>query len=1529
MGQNNSTVLHSNTVPNSPRGKPQPIKTPPPRPTTPPPSPKTPNYAVPENRVLPIGAMQLPNKRQLLRPVSQELTKFHPEYADIFQYDENDPNGLGGFETTDVGSRGRASANGSMVVDGKENNYKENGGVNGSRLNHTTANGDLNQKPNNIDISRSQSMLEKRSNGHVHMNGHVNTNPNGNDVTDGGRSGGAVQRTNSLDRASAGPAKIRAHKRYPSATNSLANEASVIPEDPREHLYTHWRQDPFTNPTPNVTSLPVKNAFEMDYKMNLTYAQLAEHRRQKRMSDLEDKTGKKLSDLNADLQDKSTVPVSPFDRNNYVPVKPSASSTTGSSDTGVSKSKKRRAPPPPVAGGGGGGAAAAAGRNRDSSPGRLSLDMEPPADYDLDDPSPPLDIVSPWKTNLSRTSSSASAASGVSRFSRNSKGPAPTPPPAPPIPAPPSAPVASSTLPKAAPKTSVSASSTGTLPSKASVAGSKPAASASAAPLSSASARLIAQAKAEIEALKKLEAILKDKDGGKEKPENGEEKNKKEDAPGENQDSAEDETDAKGKEIEEEAMQTSDGKASPMSFSSADTDSNSSTTTNSKPEPEKSNSPRRLNSLLQHDILLAAQARGAKGQVKAKTPVPHVKPKDPAELFREELAKAATAREERVKSSGLEKEKSSEDTRKENGEEGAGDAVVFKSDLVKVKRKIITSEASPTTNGLDGRPLPPVVSPKPQSPTKESKPLISKSESDLLHAQSSSKDPSQRPRQRIPDQEMNALRKAASHDGTLELSDDDEVVVVASADEKASSSSRQFPEDWKPEDDLDSDDDIMDELTYSRNSAALESSVGFKSSIIPSKVDDLKSAKRKSSKSSRRESSSSTDEKNKFGSIRKFQKSVHKGVKQAFGSISKASGKLLRRNKSHEFGLEDVEGRKYIVDEDLRPKSVSVENGLNGHATMNRHLSEREESDEEDFDDDDLDDNAVVADNDNETQPRMMKRAGVAYVGRKGQIVVLPEFETVQVDEEGNVLENKNDEGRAPKIFKKKKKKFTYESTVRRHEKDMAAEIYAEEIRGKERQMELERRKQLDMEREFQRLRDTETQERLQRLQTAQLQQQLSMLQQQQQQLSSMQFMQPSSHLPSHHHPHHTHTHQFSAQPGGGLYTSSAGLGGHLPPVNMSSYNVQSTPFVTPATTTAATVGGYDVNYLSNYMRMMGIQPPTTQQQWAYLLSSVNGVHPQSFFDPTSSSKAQTLLSGSAAPDLSHLFPSKSPPYSDSSALVAQKNTLMNILSSGQLPQALASEGTLATTHSVPVQDTVPKKRLAGSVGPLLPAVTGSLKKSSRPKSMGALNRSSDDLIPEAQERSNPVYFSSDDEEEMARKAQEAVQNSHTRSNSRSAGKDRRRPHSAAILPLGQSSVYHDVTMTSPQDMAVTRVQVPDYRMSEAYVVGDDVNDDSDDGDSSLDDVMNGRVADHVNGGSVRDRKSSAAIVVGVEAVSKSERDDGDFKTVQFQSNGPTTSREASKRLPANVYTPIGYKPIAFNPGSPRTKLQTEASVDR
>nr|KAG5698627.1 hypothetical protein BaRGS_003141 [Batillaria attramentaria] len=1438
MGQNNSTDLQTRSAPTTPRGKPTP-----PRPATPPEIPKIPNYAVPENRVLPVEAAGLLNKRQLLRPVSQELSKFHPEFADIFQYEEDR------HDMSMVDPDLRSHRSGGSTGDEKENmmmtkeagslgtsptRLVQNGGIHSSRYSHVLANGEL--KPNNIELSRSQSLQEKRSNGRVlngvvpHGNAHVSANPNGEENergrsgSRGGGGGGGVLRTNSLDRSTSSPNKTRAHKRYPSATNSLANENSVIPEDPREHLYTHWRQDPFSNPIPQVTSLPVKNSFDVDYSLNLTYAQLAEFRRQKRISDLEDRTGKKLSELNAELSQKSTLPVSPFDRNNYQPSQPSASSGT-SSEIGVSKSKKRRAPPPPTANGG-----QDKGR-RDSSPGRLSLDVEPPADYDLDDPSPRGEIVSPWKTSLQRKDSTAS------KSSTNSKGPAPKPPPpAPPAPSTPSsftpAPSVTQSLPRSAStKPPATSPSSGTLPSKGSSA------------VSAASARLIAQAKAELEALKKLEILLKEKDSEVKDDKGESSETKVEGGSGVKSEGAEetekgatestgapDVSESANKDQNQQQNQTkSEGDDSSMSIS---LDSENQDAVIKPPEAEKPNGPRRLSSLLQHDIVLAAQARSMKGQVKPKSPVQHKRPKDAHEMFREELAKAATAREERVKSTDTDKETQAA-TSPPAEDSTANEAVVFKSDLVKVKRKSAVNEVSSSP----AKPAAASSSNGPSSPTSsESAPMqakagVSKSESDLLSVQKPvSRIPaSAASRQRAPDDEPAGesfgLRKAVSQNGVLDLSDDEAEVSARAKSSSDIPSSRTFPDDWKPEDDLDSDDDMMDDMTYSRSSAALEASDGFKSSIIPGRLDDLKSAKRKS-KSARKESSS-TDER-KYGSIRKFRKSVHESVRNAFGSISRASGKLLRRGKSHDFGLDDVEGRSYRVSKD--EDAFRKPNGVEAALAVNGHVTDDDDSDLEAFYDaaDSVEDPPAAGRTDQ--QVKMMKRAGVAYVGRKGQIVVLPEFETVPVDEAGNVLGEKDeDEGHAPRIYRKKKKKFTYESTVRRQEKDRVAERMVEEIKEKERQIEFERRKQHDMEREFQRLRDMETQERLQRLQTAQLQQQMNLLQQQQQMNSTLtsQFMQTSAPL----HPHQRYGVPDYATGPTGVYTTAAGMGGvggPIPPVNMSSYSMQSAPFVAPTSTGTATVGGYDVNYLSNYMRMMGIQPPTTQQQWAYLLSSVTGLGSTSGISPLMdpSSKGQGLIVSAGGPDLSHLFaPKTSSAYADSSALVAQKSSLMNLFSSGQVPQVpqvpqvLQVDGSLAaaTSLSAPMQTPVgvtvdhPPKTAAGSA-------------SARPKSMTEAASG----LPK--DRTNPLYFSSDEDESPGKRS------NHAGKNSRNSGKGKRRPVSAALPSLGQSNVYRDVTLR--EEAAVTRVQVPDYRDTSVYVVDSDADgDDDSSGDESVDDV--------------------------------------------------------------------------------------------
>ena len=86
----------------------------------------------------------MPDKRRLLRPVSQELSKFHPDFVDLFRYEEEDgAETKGGEESGGGQSSDKAGANGSVVRDGKENYHVDresatsaldNGGVRSSRL---------------------------------------------------------------------------------------------------------------------------------------------------------------------------------------------------------------------------------------------------------------------------------------------------------------------------------------------------------------------------------------------------------------------------------------------------------------------------------------------------------------------------------------------------------------------------------------------------------------------------------------------------------------------------------------------------------------------------------------------------------------------------------------------------------------------------------------------------------------------------------------------------------------------------------------------------------------------------------------------------------------------------------------------------------------------------------------------------------------------------------------------------------------------------------------------------------------------------------------------------------------------------------------------------------------------------------------------------------------------------------------------------------------------------------------------------
>jgi hypothetical protein len=447
----------------------------------------------------------------------------------------------------------------------------------------------------------------------------------------------------------------------------------------------------------------------------------------------------------------------------------------------------------------------------------------------------------------------------------------------------------------------------------------------------------------------------------------------------------------------------------------------------------------------------------------------------------------------------------------------------------------------------------------------------------------------------------------------------------------------------------------------------------------------------------------------------------------------------------------------------------------------------------------------------------------------------------------------------------------------------------------------------------------------------------------------------------------------------------------------MSSYTIQPSVGLFPNTNpavTAGAVGGvgaggvgvgatgggsagvYDIHYLSNYMRMMGIQPPTTQQQWAYLLASVSGPSGLVLPGGAASSKAHGMLSG---PDLSHLFASKAPAstippsYHDPSALVTQKASLMSLLGGGGLgglqqqqhpmlgvagaeavPTSFQGAGVSSSAVSVSVSAS-PHSQLSQS---------NNKSKSGKKKSVKVKEGGAPD-------RKNPMYCSSsdgdgennddddDDDEDDDYDDEVGATGKSPPRRSKSKGQAHARPHSVALSAgiTQHHSVYRDVT--SRDEASVTRVQVPDYR--EVY---DDRNNNSANNNTNNDNngvsfpVANGSVPNSVSlsktlsfnsatkspTSSTTTRAHDSAVghqnvrrvlsdpsnigVNGDVDVNKGDNDnnndDGGFRTVEFSSASPLKTSSSSsaingKPLSPRVYGPIGYRPISFSPtNSPR-----------
>ncbi|XP_048728356.1 nucleolar protein dao-5-like [Ostrea edulis] len=1030
MGQNQSA--------RTPREE---IKGPPPRPAELPTSrlvsdlgPKSPSYYNPANCVLPSVLTGI--KDVQLRPVSQELSQYHPDFKDIFSSpnsNENDQN------SENVPSKGDIS--------------------NGDLPHEEIPNGNF----NSTILSSSYPGLQSSvlANGLPSSSARVN--------------GGSVE-NGILTQSASG--KVRGHRRQMSATSSLYIR-ETIPEDPNEEsLEMRGKIDPISMDTSYTSqvSIPVKNSFDLDQSYNMTYAQLAEARRSKTLMDIEKRTGKKLEDLSFDLADNTDE--GSFSRN------PSVRSIKSAISLDSGMKKKKRAPPPPnhpppqLPSSTTQKPSAPPPPRPVQPPQRKSHSFEePPVDYDMDT----LDNALVKRSTSLRT-------------------PAAPPPP----------PITKSILKKSGtsgPSTTnnqyppsaiqTTAQSAPTTPRSTSLYKSPPVLPPSAKANQSNPFLLEIQKKAERISIRRQEseqAEMDKKASNVEDPTNEETSEEVENLNFTDISIAEDEPNLVFRSASLTPRETQD-KYSPrppplLRQNSVDSGVIESSTTN--PETQKpgeglqrqpsetsttsgvssndSNTvqaTRRLSSLLQHDIKIAAQAKATK-MVKHTTPVKE-KPKDPSQVFREQLQKAAAEREARCKDGKTIDSHLAEQREKEREQE---ENLVFKSDFVTVKR------------------------------AEDSKKEFHKSkETEKKDTVNVKEELSEFPRPQFLKKSSTAPSGLAVRNSRQRAPDSD--------DEDASKNYRDSvygAEDWVPEDDL-SDDNLSDDQTMASPRNGME---GFKTSIIPQKVKDLKAKSKPpkvKEKKYKKNSDSSADERRKFDSIKKFKKSVHKSVRNAFGSISKASGKIMKKQRSEDFEVVQDPPRNWrltsshsepavnrmMIPDDLgaqEDSSEDEESVLESSVSESHSSHKASESNGRGDDEESEEDEDESKDHDIST----MKRAGVAYVNNKGQIVLLPEYDTV------NGRDRERFEGSAPKVVPKKKK-FAYDATVRRKERELKNEMVSKEIQEKEKQREEEKQKERETELEFRRLRELEARDRLQQLelQAAQMQQQL--LQQQQQQM--------------------------------------------------------------------------------------------------------------------------------------------------------------------------------------------------------------------------------------------------------------------------------------------------------------------------------------------------------------------------------------------------------------------------------------------
>ncbi|XP_052801878.1 protein piccolo-like [Mya arenaria] len=1094
MGNHNS---HTPAVPTSQDV----IRRPPSRPGAPPSSrpvselgPRGPSYHNPENLVLP---KELPSMLKL-RPVSMEMSKNNPNYENIYS----------------------TKSDGTNVDDANEtnNNVKNDSEINSEAVNQPVQNGHI---PGQTDVQSVSSL----------PNGHMQLPPP------------PPQPKITTAKTPYRPS----HRRQ----MSLGQEHTIV-EEPEENIDLRVKLDPLMQSFPGATgpSLPVKNNFNLDYSYQCTYVQLAEHRRNKTMEDLEKRTGKKLSDLSADLSEHVEKPSFQRDAPSRV--------SSRSSGSGVSKKKKAPAPPgqaPPLAPGSS-HTLPLPGKSAPSTPRKeaYSLDNEPPIDYDMESPRRPPPPAQQFQLPRYTAAQLPRAGSSASR--------------APPVPPPP--PTGMGTR---KPVTSVSRSAsfkeTPHLIFK-KTPDIKPVPKSADANLGGQVPWLLeiknlSEAKAarrQQSQESELEAPGSQNDGDEQATDGNREVEKKEpnatlvfQSSNENI-AVEKKTE---KETINKTLERSNSLRELVKPPSPKLQRHSSTTTFdrlsqpsvqrqiSKPSTTSNGDPvRRLSSLLQHDIKATASAKCLK-LVKQTTPVPP-KPKDPHTVFREQLQKACAARDERASVEGTIDEKlkkSSNDASFELGEVVGEENVTPRKDTAKTE--------------------PPDVLPKPPRYHKN----VTLNRNSNMYSKT---------------------QRAAS--------------FTDPSPNRPGSSRQQVSMslDWTPEVDLESDDNLSDRETVTGRKG---SSDGFKSSIVPNNMSEMK-AKKKGKKEKRANGYVQNEDSkaNKFGSVKKFKKSMHRSVKNAFGSISKASGKILRKQKAEDLETVDDAPRNWSLTSAAANGKAGNRVGKYQRPAAYDYDEEGTDSDSEQYNPEQEFSEIMVQQNghvesdessEHENRSPELRRSGRTYKAGKSQRMDMSDEEEEEI--------------RSPRyekaMGKDKRSKYVYEPTFRKREQEAEYARELEEIRARERKVEEDKRKQLEIELEMHKIREAETRERLKRLEEAQMHQQVTaqLLQQQQQQ------QQQQTQL----HQQHQSLGMLSAPalPAVGTFPSYGSLpdpnqnpnftnifGQQIPQngfqSNFGLYS-QSNPYMNGSVPSNMS---YDLN---DYMRMLGQNPPTSQQMAFFL----------------------------------------------------------------------------------------------------------------------------------------------------------------------------------------------------------------------------------------------------------------------------------------------------------------------------------------